>query len=113
MRQPSTLHELSPARQRLVRLFQNINFGRIEELEVRRGDPTFIPSPRVFLELKLDVADGPRPESRIDNFQLRNHLERFFQQLSGLRDGTVEMIEIRNGLPFRMVIEATPAEVLP
>jgi hypothetical protein len=38
---------------------------------------------------------------------------RFFTQLAQLRDGTVECIEIRHGLPFRMVVEAMPAEVEP
>jgi len=28
-----------------------------------------------------------------------------------LKDGTVERIEVRHGLPFRMVIEAMPEEV--
>lgn len=113
MNRPATIQDLSPAQQRLVRLFQSINFGRVEELEIRNGEPEFSPAPRVFVELKLDVADGPRPESRLGSFQLRSQMERFFTQISRLKDGTVEVIEVRHGLPFRMVIEAMPAEVEP
>ena len=105
------IEELSPAKQRLLRLFQAMNFGRIEELEIRDGEPQFSPAPRVFVELKLDVDDGPRRESRLDHFPLRSQVERFFTQTSRLAEGTVEMIEVRHGLPFRMVIEAMPAEV--
>ena len=105
------MEDLSPAKQRLLRLFQTINFGRIEELEIRNGEPEFNPPPRIFVELKLDAADGSRPESRLTRFPLRSQVERFFDQISRLNDGAVEVIEIRHGLPFRMVIEAVPAEV--
>jgi len=40
-------------------------------------------------------------------------VERFVEQIARLSDGTVEVIEARHGLPFRMVIEAMPAEVEP
>lgn len=103
--------DLSPAWQRLLRLFQTINFGRIEELEIRNGEPVFSPEPRVFLELKLDAADGPRPERLLDRFELRSQVERFIGQVARMKDGTVECVEVRHGLPFRMVIEAMPAEV--
>lgn len=107
------MEDLSPARQRLLRLFQAINFGRVEELEIRSGEPQFSPAPRVFVELKLDADDGSRPESRLSRFPLRSQVERFFTQLARLDEGTVEVIEVRHGLPFRMVIEAMPAEVEP
>jgi hypothetical protein len=103
--------DLSPAWQRLLRLFQTIHFGRVEELEIRNGEPVFSPEPRVFLELKLDAADGPRPERRLDRFELRSQVERFIEQVIRLKDGTVERIEVRHGMPFRMVIEAMPPEV--
>ena len=107
------MENLSPAKQRLLRLFQAINFGRVEELEIRDGEPEFSPAPRVFVELKLDAADGPRREAQLDRFPLRSQVERFFAQLARLNNGTVEVIEVRHGLPFRMVIEAMPAEVEP
>jgi len=107
------MEELSPAKQRLLRLFQAINFGRVEELEIRDGEPQFNPVPRVFVELKLDTDDEPRRESQLDRFPLRSQVERFFMQISRLDEGTVEMIEVRHGLSFRMVIEAMPAEVEP
>ena len=105
------VEDLSSAKQRLLRLFQTINFGRVEELEIRAGEPEFSPAPRIFLELKLDTANGPRSESRLDRFPLRNQVERFFAQIAQLKDGNIELIEVRHGLPFRMVIEAMSAEV--
>ena len=46
MIRPTAFHDLSPDRARLVRLFQMINFGRIEELEIRNGEPRFSPTVR-------------------------------------------------------------------
>jgi hypothetical protein len=80
-------------------------------LEIRDGEPAFSPPPRVFVELKLDTSDGPRPESRLDRFPLRDQVERCFTQIARINEGTVELIEIRHGLPFRMVVETVPAEV--
>jgi hypothetical protein len=107
------MEDLSPARQRLLRLFQTINFGRVEELEIRNGEPAFRPAPRVFVELKLDADDGPRPESALNRFPLRSQVARFFDRIASLNHGTVELIEVRHGMPFRMVLEAMPDEVEP
>lgn len=112
MIRPIPFHDLSPERARLVRLFQTINFGRIEELEIRSGEPQFNPAPRVFMEVKLDADDGPRPESQLSDFALRQPVERFFERLAQLKDGTIERIEVRHGLPFRMIFETEPAGVL-
>lgn len=44
---------LSDGRRRLLRLMQDINFGAIEELEIRGGEPMFSPPPRVVREIKF------------------------------------------------------------
>lgn len=75
MTRPASFHDLSPDRARLVRLFQTINVGSIEELEIRNGEPRFSPAPRVFAEGKLDSEKGPRPASWQDDFALRRPLE--------------------------------------
>jgi hypothetical protein len=54
MRQPTRFLQLSAPRQALVRLCQRIGFGRIEDLEVRRGEPLFQPAPTVFFDVRLD-----------------------------------------------------------
>ena len=102
------IEDLSSPKQRLLRLFQAVNFGRVEDLEIRNGEPGFSPAPRVFVELKLDASNCSRPELRLDRFPLRDQVERFFNQIARLNEGTVEVIEVRHGLPFRMIIEAMP-----
>src|SRR5262245_59935470 len=53
---------LSRPRRRLVELMQNLNFGRIEVLVIRNGNPILDPLPRVVREVKFGGDNGPRPE---------------------------------------------------
>ena len=105
---PATTHfrQLSAPRQTLVRLFQSVNFGRIEDLEVRSGEPVFNPAPRVLIAVDLNDDEGPRPEHELGDFAVREEIVRLMDRISELADGTVAHIEIRAGLPRRMVIEA-------
>ena len=43
----TTKRSISPARQRLIGLMQEIGFGRIENLDLVGGEPVFDPPPRV------------------------------------------------------------------
>jgi hypothetical protein len=84
---------------------QGLNFGRIERLTVRRGEPIFDPAPRIIQEVKLGGENGPRPELAHDDFTLRTQVTELFDYLTRLGDGLVEMVEVKHGLPFRLVIE--------
>ncbi len=102
---------LSAARQALVRLFQSTNFGYIEGLEIRGGEPVFNPAPIVFQELKLDSANQPLPETDLPDFDLRTELVRLMYELDQLRDGVIERIDVRYGIPRRVVVERPIAGV--
>jgi len=97
--------QLSAPRQALVRLLQSINFGRVHDLEIRRGDPVFCPAPMVFVEVKLDDEDAPRPETELADFELRSEVVRLLEQFDEAGDGSIERIDVRHGIPRRVVIE--------
>jgi len=105
---PATLHfrQLSAPCQRLVRIFQSINFGRIEDLEVRSGEPVFNPAPRVLITVELSSDEGARAEYDLGDFALPKETVRLMDHLSELGHGTVAIIEVRAGLPRRLVIES-------
>jgi hypothetical protein len=99
---------LSPARRQLVEMMQGINFGRIEALAVRGGDPILDPPPRVVREVKFGGENGPRPEVGIADFFLKAPVVELFEHLDRLGSGTIAVLEVKHGLPFRMLIaEAT------
>ncbi|HOM98863.1 MAG TPA: hypothetical protein PLM33_01270 [Acidobacteriota bacterium] len=105
MSEVTTKASLTPARRRLLELMQEINFGRIEGLAVRGGEPVLDPPPRVVREIKFGGENGPRRELGSDDFALKAQAVEFFAHLSRLGDGTVEILEIKHGLPFRMSVE--------
>ena len=111
---PAKIHlrQLSAPRQTLVRLFQSINYGQIEDLEVRSGEPAFSPAPRVLIDVRLTGDEAARPECDLGDFALREEIVRLMDRLSELGDGSVTLIEIRAGIPRRMVIEANRQGVL-
>jgi hypothetical protein len=99
------LNQLSPPRQALVRLFQSLSFGQIIGLSIRNGEPVFHPQPPVLLDVKLDTDDGERPEAGLSDFALRDEVRRLMACLDELSDGKIERIEVRSGIPRRVVIE--------
>ncbi len=100
---------LSPARRRLVELLQQLNFGRVEGLSVLDGDPVFDPPPRVVREVKFGGENGPRPEAAAADFPLKSQLVELFQHFDEIGDGTIDVLEVKHGLPFRMVVAEAAA----
>ena len=100
-----TKSSLSHTRVRLIELMQRINYGRIEGLPVRRGEPVMDPPPRIIREIKFSAENGPRPESAKADFALKVQVRELFAQLEALGDGVIPCIEIQRGLPFRMTVE--------
>ena len=102
---------LSAPRQALVRLFQSVNFGYLEGLDVRGNEPVFNPAPAVFVEVKLDSESEPRPETNLTDFELRSEVIRLMEQFEELGNGSIERIDVRYGVPRRAVIERPIREV--
>ena len=105
MNDQMTKASLSAPRRRLLETMQRLNFGRIEDLEIRNGDPVFNPAPRIMQDIKLGGENGPRPELIASDFVLKSQVAEFFDHLSRLGNGSVETIEVKHGLPFKLVIE--------
>ena len=106
----SRLSSLTAARQRLVRLMQQINFGRIENLRIRAGEPVFDPSLHIVREVKLGADTGSTRQAKGDDFELKSQVRELLAALSEIGDGVVKCIEVRHGLPFRMVVAEALAE---
>ena len=99
--------ELSGPRQALVRLCQSINHGHIEALRITDGEPTFTPAPTVLVDVKLDQDEGPRPEVELRDFELCGELRRLMNRIEGIKNGKVARLEIRAGVPRRVIFEST------
>jgi hypothetical protein len=104
------LSELSAPRQALVRLWQFIDYGQITGLLVRGGEPVFDPAPVVLLDIKLDTDAGGREEADLQDFVLCDEVCRLLRRLDRIQDGRLDRIEVRAGIPRRVLIEASLTE---
>jgi len=100
-----TKASLTSSQQKLLTEMQRINYGRIFDLPVRRGQPVMDPPPRIVREIKFGGENGPRPEASIEDFALKAQVVELFRYMDELQDGVISCIEIQHGLPFRMTVE--------
>jgi hypothetical protein len=98
---------LSLQRQFLIETLQRINFGRLENLRFKAGEPILDETSKIFREHKFGSENGPRPESTKIDFALKKQLAELFRYFDDRRDGIVESLEVKHGLPFRMVVIET------
>jgi hypothetical protein len=96
--------DLSPNGARLVELMQGINFGRLEQIQIRNAEPVFDPEPVIVREVKFGGDNGPRPESQAEDFLLKSQVVQLFSYFKQFRNGVIDVLEIKHGLPFRMII---------
>jgi hypothetical protein len=104
--------QLSPARQALVRLFQAVNFGEIQDVHVRDADPIFDQASVVVLSVRFDRKEVPRPELGLADFDLPVEVCRLISLLDELKDGTIQRLEVRAGIPHHLVFETRVSTVL-
>lgn len=100
---------LTDPRKHLVREMQRINFGRIESLRYSDSEPELDPMPPRVREHKFSGENGPRPEFATDDFLLKQQVVELFAFFDQMRNGVIEVLEIKHGLPFRMDVREVSA----
>ena len=83
---------------------QALNFGRIEQLPIAGGEPVLDPPPKRTREIMFCAEKSIRPESSPDDFVLKAQVRELFDAITEIGDGVIERIEVRHGLPFRMIV---------
>jgi hypothetical protein len=97
-----TKARLSASRRRLLESMQVLGFGRIENLVICNHEPVFEPPPKLIRDIKL-ASEGPcRDEPRGGDFLLKAQAVELFAYLDRLRNGVIDLIEVKHGLPFRL-----------
>lgn len=96
--------QVSRPAQWLIRECQSINFGRIENLPIRNGDPVLDPLPKVTREVKFGGDNKPRPESELNDFPLKQQVQEMLEELDRTGNGMIEVLIVKHGLPFLMQV---------
>jgi hypothetical protein len=84
---------------------QSVNYGRVEDLHVRNGEPSFEPAPKVYRTVKLCAQNGPRPELCAEDFALKGKIVELFDHLRQIGEGMIDVLEIAAGLPLLFEVE--------
>ena len=95
---------LSLQRQLLVETLQRINFGRLDNLRFRDGQPVIDATASIVREHKFVAENGPRPETSKADFTLKQQLVELFRYFDERGEGQIESLEVKHGLPFRMIV---------
>ena len=100
------LSDLSVLRQGLIRLCQSINYGQIANLTVRDCEPILSDLQCVVLmDIKLDAEQPSRREADQSDFLLSAEVVRLMRLLDEIEDGTISRLEVRAGIPRRILWE--------
>ena len=102
--------DLSPGQRFLVELMHEHQFGRIENMPVRAGEPVFNGDVKLVRVARLGSGNHAANLTRSNEFDLKRQVRDLFEELERLQDGTVIRLEFRHGLPF--LLETTPTIVL-
>ena len=106
-----TKSSLNSGQRRTAEIIEALGFGVIERLLIRDGSPCYETEPHIVQAIKLDSEPEARPDRGCADLTLKKEFESLFDQLSRLRDGTVD-IEVRHSLPSRLVLERRYKELL-
>jgi hypothetical protein len=96
--------DVSVQQRALLDLCQRLNFGSVLDLPVEGGEPVLEPPPRVIREFKFGGESGPRPETQIGDFALKRQQVELLQAMAEIGDGVIERLEVKHGLPFRLIV---------
>jgi hypothetical protein len=100
---------VSRPRKRLIEMMQEVNFGRIERLTIQGREPVYDPASRIVREIKFGGENGARPELQAEDFLLKSQVLELFGFLDKFCDGVIDVIEIKHGLPFRIIVSEVAA----
>ena len=88
---------------------QDLNFGKFLGLVIKDGEPICNPLPQRKRELKFPGENGPRREREAVDFNLKCEVIELFAFFDQLQNGTIDVLEIRYGLPSRVTITEVTA----
>jgi len=110
MKKAIKFSQLSPSRKTLTRICQALNFGSILNLRITNSEVNFDPHPEVIVDIRLDTDLELRAELALDDFSLRPEVIRLFTQIDVLKNGIIDNILVRDGIPRRVTLRRPLSE---
>ena len=95
-----TTRSLSAQQRPLVELMREHQFGRIENMSIRGGQPILDANVRVVRAARLGAESGRTKFPKTNEFELKKAVCDLLDELERLQNGTVVCLEFRHGLPY-------------
>jgi hypothetical protein len=92
---------LTKARQALIQLIRRTNFGWLENLVVRDGEPVLKPLPKTIREVKFQGEDAPAASYSEWDRSLPEPFVRLFRYFDQVQNVTIERLLLKYSLPFK------------
>lgn len=96
-RRSITFRSLTLARQQLLTCLQRLNFGRLERLEVCDGEPVISAEVFTIREVKFSGENGPRQESSLGDFVLKDQQRALMTLLDEIGNGMLLTLTCKHG----------------
>jgi hypothetical protein len=95
---------LSPACRSLLELIRRVNFGRIEALAVRSGEPVLEPPPRVVRAVRLAQLGISRHQPARASSAWKLEQLALVETLAAIGTGMIDTIKVHDGLPVALEV---------
>lgn len=95
---------ITEAQKRLLQLMQEVHYGRIEDLVICNGEPVMGLPVKILRDVKLSGECSRKPILADRDYLDKPQVVEMLRQFHRLGDGVVQLVEIHDGLPFRIHI---------
>lgn len=104
MGEPQSRTLLSHSEQKLLQLMQEVHYGKIEDLVISGGEPVMGLPVKILRDVKLSGECSRKPILADRDYLDKPQVVEMLRLFKRLGDGVVQLVEIHDGLPFRIHI---------
>lgn len=104
-KRPRYYRDLTSKQQGLLRKFQQVGYGSVENLYFEDGEPVSRPAPKTRRQIRLKNYSTAKPPDPTDDFELKDEHIKFFTLLKKEGSGYIAQIKVTDGLPAEVSME--------
>lgn len=93
------------AERELIRLIRQTQFGCISNIKLSAGQPVFDGNTYMSVEFKLSGVEQAREVLSEEDYARKPQVRALFERFRTQGNGTIECLDVRDGLPFKMTIK--------
>ena len=96
---------MTNAERELIRLIRKTQFGSISNIKLAGGQPVLDSDTSVSVEFRLSGLEPTREVISESEYLKKPQVRTLFERFRTTGSGTIECIDVRDGLPFKMTVK--------